>query len=36
MRMSVSAVNNIIHYFNGTLEENLIVNHRKINKADAI
>ncbi|BCQ35027.1 hydroxyacid dehydrogenase [Erwinia rhapontici] len=36
MRMSVSAVNNIIHYFNGTLEENLIVNHRQINKADAI
>ncbi|WP_455818935.1 hydroxyacid dehydrogenase [Pseudomonas cerasi] len=36
MRMSVSAVNNIIHYFNGTLEEKLIVNHRQINNADAI
>ncbi|WP_243079216.1 hydroxyacid dehydrogenase [Pantoea sp. MQR6] len=36
MRMSVSAVNNIINYFNGTLEENLIVNHREINKAGIV
>ncbi|MTD25905.1 hydroxyacid dehydrogenase [Erwinia sorbitola] len=36
MRMSVSAVNNIINYFNGTLDDNLIVNQRQIKKADAI
>ncbi|MFS2222619.1 hydroxyacid dehydrogenase [Pantoea sp. B65] len=33
MRMSVSAVNNIINYFNGTLDETLIVNKREISPA---
>ncbi|ROR15219.1 hydroxyacid dehydrogenase [Erwinia sp. JUb26] len=36
MRMSVSAVNNIIHYFTGELDEKLIVNCRQINNAHAI
>ncbi|MEG3132740.1 hydroxyacid dehydrogenase [Rouxiella sp. T17] len=32
MRMSVSAVNNIIDYFSGTLDEKLIVNNKEIIK----